>query len=95
MMQPLMFFRCPSSSRPLSSVRRTPRSPCGYRCSRPPRPSSCWHSAMTPAPPMWQVLLSLVSTASTTAGLAWAAGRVSVSAADAGKPPNLPLLKWI
>jgi len=53
--------------------------------------------AMTPPPPMWQVLLSLILTGLTTAGLVWAAGRIfRVGLLMQGKPPNLPeLLRWI
>lgn len=53
--------------------------------------------ALTPAPPLWQVLVSLVLTALTAAGLIWAAGRIfRVGLLMHGKPPNLPeLLRWI
>lgn len=53
--------------------------------------------ALTPPPPMWQVLGSLVLTGLATAGLIWAAGRIfRVGLLMQGKPPNLPeLLRWI
>ncbi len=53
--------------------------------------------AMTPPPPVWQILLSLVLTALSTTALVWAAGRIfRVGLLMQGKPPNLPeLLRWI
>lgn len=53
--------------------------------------------ALTPPPPLWQVLLSLVLTALATAGVVLAAGRIfRVGLLMQGKPPNLPeLLRWI
>lgn len=53
--------------------------------------------AMTPAPPMWQVLLSVALTLGTAAVCVWAAARVfRVGLLMQGKPPNLPeLLRWI
>ncbi len=53
--------------------------------------------ALTPPPPVWHVVLSLVLTALTTAGLIWAAGRIfRVGLLMQGKPPNLPeLMRWI
>jgi ABC-2 type transport system permease protein len=53
--------------------------------------------ALTPPPPLWQVLVSLVLTAATTAVLVWIAGRIfRVGLLMQGKPPNLPeLLRWI
>jgi ABC-2 type transport system permease protein len=53
--------------------------------------------ALTPPPPLWQVLLSVVLTVSTAVGLIWAAGRIfRVGLLMQGKPPNLPeLLRWI
>jgi len=53
--------------------------------------------ALTPPPPMWHVLLSLVFTVLATAALIWAAGRIfRVGLLMQGKPPNLPeLLRWI
>jgi ABC-2 type transport system permease protein len=53
--------------------------------------------ALTPPPPMWQVVLALVLTALATAGVIWAAGRIfRVGLLMQGKPPNLPeLLRWI
>ncbi len=53
--------------------------------------------ALTPAPPLWQVLLSLVLTAATATLFVWAASKVfRVGLLMQGKPPNLPeLLRWI
>jgi ABC-2 type transport system permease protein len=53
--------------------------------------------ALTPPPPMWQVLLSLALTMGTTVLFIWAAGRIfRIGLLMQGKPPNLPeLLKWI
>jgi ABC-2 type transport system permease protein len=53
--------------------------------------------ALTPPPPMWQVVLALVLTAAATMGVIWAAGRIfRVGLLMQGKPPNLPeLLRWI
>ncbi len=53
--------------------------------------------ALTPPPPLWQVLLSMVLTGLATAVLIWAAGRIfRVGLLMQGKPPNLPeLLRWI
>jgi ABC-2 type transport system permease protein len=53
--------------------------------------------ALTPPPPMWQVLLSLVLTMGTTAAFVWGAGKIfRIGLLMQGKPPNLPeLWKWI
>jgi len=53
--------------------------------------------SMTPAPPMWQVALSIAISITTAAGVVWAAGRIfRVGLLMQGKPPNLPeLLRWI
>jgi ABC-type Na+ efflux pump permease subunit len=53
--------------------------------------------ALTPPPPMWQLVLSIVLTVGTAAVLVWAAGRIfRVGLLMQGKPPNLPeLLRWI
>jgi ABC-2 type transport system permease protein len=53
--------------------------------------------ALTPPPPVWQVIVSLVLTGVATTVLIWAAGRIfRVGLLMQGKPPNLPeLLRWI
>jgi ABC-2 type transport system permease protein len=53
--------------------------------------------AMSPAPPAWQVALSVALTLATTALFIWAAARIfRIGLLMQGKPPNLPeLLKWI
>lgn len=53
--------------------------------------------ALTPPPPIWQVVLSLLLTGLATSALIWAAGRIfRVGLLMQGKPPNLPeLLRWI
>jgi ABC-2 type transport system permease protein len=53
--------------------------------------------AMTPPPPMWQLVLSVVLTLGTAVCLVFAAGRIfRVGLLMQGKPPNLPeLLRWI
>jgi ABC-2 type transport system permease protein len=53
--------------------------------------------AVSPPPPTWQVLLSLVLTLATAAGFVWAAGKIfRIGLLMQGKPPNLPeLWKWI
>jgi ABC-2 type transport system permease protein len=53
--------------------------------------------ALTPPPPLWQLVLSIVLTVGTAAVLVWAAGRIfRVGLLMQGKPPNLPeLLRWI
>ncbi len=53
--------------------------------------------AMTPPPPLWQVLLSVVLTVGTAVCFVWAAARIfRVGLLMQGKPPNLPeLLRWI
>jgi len=53
--------------------------------------------AMTPPPPMWQVIVSVVLTLATAAFFVWAAGRIfRVGLLMQGKPPNLPeLMRWI
>jgi ABC-2 type transport system permease protein len=53
--------------------------------------------ALTPPPPMWQLVLSIVLTVGTAIALVWAAGRIfRVGLLMQGKPPNLPeLLRWI
>jgi ABC-2 type transport system permease protein len=53
--------------------------------------------ALTPPPPAWQLVLSIVLTVGTAITLVWAAGRIfRVGLLMQGKPPNLPeLLRWI
>jgi ABC-2 type transport system permease protein len=53
--------------------------------------------AMSPPPPAWQVLVSVVTLIVTTIGVVWAAGRIfRVGLLMQGKPPNLPeLIRWI
>jgi ABC-2 type transport system permease protein len=53
--------------------------------------------AMTPPPPLWQVLLSVALTGGTAALLVWCAGRIfRIGLLMTGKAPNLPeLMKWI
>lgn len=53
--------------------------------------------ALTPPPPLWQVLLALAMTGATAALIIWMAGRIfRVGLLMQGKPPNLPeLLRWI
>jgi ABC-2 type transport system permease protein len=50
-----------------------------------------------PGPPLWQVLLSIVLLAATTAGILWAASRIfRVGLLMQGKPPTIPeLIKWV
>jgi ABC-2 type transport system permease protein len=53
--------------------------------------------AMTPPPPLWQVLLSVVLTGGTAAFFVWCAGRIfRIGLLMTGKAPNIPeLMKWI
>jgi ABC-2 type transport system permease protein len=53
--------------------------------------------AMTPHPPMWQVIVSVILSFGTTALFIWAAGKIfRVGLLMQGKPPNLPeLMRWI
>jgi ABC-type Na+ efflux pump permease subunit len=53
--------------------------------------------AMSPPPPVWQVLLSVLMLGLTTVAVVWAAGRIfRVGLLMQGKPPNLPeLVRWI
>jgi ABC-2 type transport system permease protein len=53
--------------------------------------------AMTPPPPLWQVVLGIVLTATTAAACVFVAGRIfRIGLLMQGKPPNLPeLLRWI
>ena len=53
--------------------------------------------AMTPPPPLWQVVLGIVLTTAATAACVFAAGRIfRIGLLMQGKPPNLPeLLRWI
>ncbi|HEY2906206.1 MAG TPA: ABC transporter permease [Vicinamibacterales bacterium] len=99
MVQPAMFFMVI----PLfmtTIVLRAPNSAVSIVCSLLPT----WapflmllRLASTPPPPLWQVLLSVVLTATAAAFFVWVAGRIfRVGLLMQGKPPNLPeLLKWI
>jgi ABC-2 type transport system permease protein len=53
--------------------------------------------SITPSPPVWQVLLSLVLAVATTVAIVWAASRIfRIGILMQGKAPNLPeLLRWI
>ncbi len=53
--------------------------------------------SMTPSPPTWQILLSLVLLLATTIVVVWAASRIfRIGILMQGKAPNLPeLLRWI
>ena len=53
--------------------------------------------ALSPPPPVWQVLLSVVLLGATTLAVVWAAGRIfRVGLLMQGKPPTLPeLVRWI
>jgi ABC-2 type transport system permease protein len=53
--------------------------------------------AMTPPPPLWQVIAALAVTGASTATLVWISARIfRVGLLMQGKPPNLPeLLRWI
>jgi len=99
MMQPVMLFL----ALPVlmsTFVLRAPNSPLAVGLSMFP-PATPFlmlvRLALTPAPPMWQVALSLVLTAGTAALFVWAAGKVfRIGLLMQGKPPNLPeLLRWI
>ena len=99
MMQPIMFFLLlPVLAAPV--LIGAPHSPLAVVLSLVPTATPFLmlvRLAMTPPPPVWQILLSLVLTALTTTALVWAAGRVfRVGLLMQGKPPNLPeLLRWI
>lgn len=53
--------------------------------------------SITPTPPVWQVMLSLVLAVATTVAIVWAASRIfRIGILMQGKAPNLPeLLRWI
>lgn len=99
MMQPVMIFLLlPLLASPI--VIRAPDSTLAVVLSLVPTATPflmLMRLALTPPPPVWQVVLSLVITAATTAALVWAAGRIfRVGLLMQGKPPNLPeLLRWI
>jgi ABC-2 type transport system permease protein len=99
MMQPVMLFL----ALPVlmsTFVLRAPNSPLSVGLSLFP-PATPFlmlvRLALTPAPPMWQVLLSLALTAATAALFVWAASKIfRVGLLMQGTPPNLPeLLRWI
>lgn len=99
MMQPLMIFLLlPILAAPV--VIQAPHSTLSVILSMIPTATPFLmlvRLALTPPPPMWQVAVSLLLTALSTAALIWAAGRVfRVGLLMQGKPPNLPeLLRWI
>jgi ABC-2 type transport system permease protein len=99
MMQPAMFFMLiPIFMAPM--VMSAPNSTMAVVLSMIPTATPfimLMRLSLTPPPPMWQVLLSVVITASTAALFVWAAGRIfRVGLLMQGKAPNLPeLLKWI
>jgi ABC-2 type transport system permease protein len=99
MMQPVMLFL----ALPVlmsTFVLRAPNSPLAVGLSLFP-PATPFlmlvRLALTPAPPLWQVALSLVLTAGTAVLFVWAASKIfRVGLLMQGKPPNLPeLLRWI
>jgi ABC-type Na+ efflux pump permease subunit len=99
MMQPVMLFL----ALPVlmsTVVLRAPNSPLAVGLSLFP-PATPFlmlvRLALTPAPPLWQVALSLVLTAGTAVLFVWAASKIfRVGLLMQGKPPNLPeLLRWI
>ena len=53
--------------------------------------------SVSPGPPLWQVILSVVLTAATTIGVIWAAGRIfRVGLLMQGKTPSFAeLLRWV
>jgi ABC-2 type transport system permease protein len=99
MMQPAMFFMLiPVFMAPM--VMSAPNSTVAVALSFLPTATPfimLMRLALTPPPPMWQVLLSLVLTISTAALFVWCAGRIfRIGLLMQGKAPNLPeLLKWI
>lgn len=99
MMQPaLLFILLPMIASPI--VFRAPDSTLAAVVSLVPTASPflmLLRLTLTPSPPLWQVLLSVVLTASTAVLFVWAAARIfRVGLLMQGKPPNLPeLLRWI
>jgi ABC-2 type transport system permease protein len=99
MMQPAMFFLLV----PIflaTVVIRSPESPISVISSMVPTATPFLmlvRLSLTPAPPMWQVWLSLALTLATSAAFVWAAGKIfRIGLLMQGKPPNLPeLMKWI
>ena len=57
----------------------------------------CFRLASHPAPPLWQVGLSIFLTFGTMLFVVWAAGRIfRIGLLAQGKPPNLPqMVRWI
>ena len=53
--------------------------------------------SLTPAPPVWQLLLAIVMMLATTVAVVWAGARIfRIGILMQGKAPNLPeLLRWI
>jgi ABC-2 type transport system permease protein len=99
MMQPIMIFlMLPLLAAPV--ILRSPDSTLSVVLSLVPTATPFLmlvRLALTPPPPLWQVILSLVLTAIGTAALVWVSGRIfRVGLLMQGKPPNLPeLLRWI
>ena len=99
MMQPVMvFLLLPMFASAI--VLRQPNAPLSVAASLFPTAAPFLmliRLAMTPPPPIWQVVLSVALTLGTTALFIWAAAKIfRVGLLMQGKPPNLPeLLKWI
>ena len=99
MMQPMMFFMLiPIFMAPI--VLQAPNSTIAVVISFLPTATPfamLLRLALTPPPPMWQVITSVILTASTACFFVWAAGKIfRVGLLMQGKAPNLPeLLKWI
>jgi ABC-2 type transport system permease protein len=99
MMQPVMIFLLlPLFAAPV--VLRSPGSTLSIVLSMFPTATPFLmlvRLAMTPPPPMWQVLVSVVLTLATAAFFVWAAGKIfRIGLLMQGKPPNLPeLMRWI
>lgn len=99
MMQPVMIFLIlPMLISPI--VLRQPSSTIAVVASLFPTASPFLmliRLAMTPPPPVWQVILSVVLTMGTAMIFIWAAGKIfRVGLLMQGKAPNLPeLMRWI
>jgi ABC-2 type transport system permease protein len=99
MMQPVMLFlMLPLLAAPV--VIRAPHSLLSVILSLVPTATPflmLTRLALTPPPPLWQVVLGIALTVITTAACIFAASRIfRVGLLMQGKPPNLPeLLRWI
>jgi ABC-2 type transport system permease protein len=99
MMQPVMIFLIlPMLISPV--ILRQPNSTIAVVASLFPTASPFLmliRLAMTPPPPVWQVVLAVTLSMGTAALFVWAAGKIfRVGLLMQGKPPNLPeLLRWI